>query len=125
MRHPHHPSTPLIMRTLTLAEAAAFLKTTEETVSAKIHNEGLPAAKVGRAYVLVDVDVIDWLRRQYRTREQKEQQCDFSSEMVVITGGSSSATAGDKLERALARATATRPKNSPTASSRISGDRAG
>ena len=56
------------MRTLTLAEAAVFLKTTEDTVSQKIRDEGLPAAKVGRAYVLVDVDVIEWLRGRYSPR---------------------------------------------------------
>lgn len=51
------------MRTLTLDEAADLLKTTPETVSAKIRDEGLPAAKVGRAWVLIDVDVAEWVRR--------------------------------------------------------------
>src|SRR5947208_15150207 len=111
------------MQTLTLAEAAALLKTTEDTVSDKIRNEGLPAAKVGRAYVLVDVDVVDWLRKQYRSHEQKEQQRGFSREGVVKTGGSSSVTAGDKLEKALARPTAGRRRNTPTALRPICGDR--
>jgi hypothetical protein len=39
-----------------------MLKTTPETVSAMIRNEQLPAAKVGRARVLVDIDVVRWLR---------------------------------------------------------------
>ena len=38
-------------RTLTLEEAAAVLKTTPETVSDCIHNRGLQAARIGRAYV--------------------------------------------------------------------------
>jgi excisionase family DNA binding protein len=112
------------MQTLTLAEAAAFLKTTEDTVSAKIRNEGLPAAKVGRAYVLVDVDIIEWLRRQYGRRSREGNSCDFSSEVAVTTGGSSSATAGDRLEKALARPIAARRKSTQTTLKPISGDKA-
>lgn len=52
-------------RTLTLDEAADVLKTTAETVSECIRLRGLPAAKIGRAWVLVEADVIDWLRQQY------------------------------------------------------------
>ena len=51
--------------TLSLDEAAAMLKTTSETVSDCIRSRGLPAAKIGRAWVLVDDDVISWLRQQY------------------------------------------------------------
>lgn len=53
------------MRTLTLDQAAEVLNTTSETVSDCIHHRGLPAARIGRAYVLVDEDVIGWLRTQY------------------------------------------------------------
>lgn len=52
-------------RTLTLDDAALLLKTTRETISDCIRRRGLPAAKVGRAYVLLDDDVIAWLRTQY------------------------------------------------------------
>ena len=52
-------------RTLTLDEAADVLKTTAETVSECIRLRGLPAAKIGRAWVLVEADAIDWLRQQY------------------------------------------------------------
>jgi len=50
------------VKTLSLEQAAAWLFTTPETVSECIRRHGLPAAKVGRAWVLVDVDVIDWIR---------------------------------------------------------------
>ena len=52
-------------RTLTLDEAADVLKTTAETVSECIRLRGLPTAKIGRAWVLVEADAIDWLRQQY------------------------------------------------------------
>lgn len=52
-------------QTLTLEQAAAMLNTTADTVSECIRSKGLPAVKIGRAYVLVDVDVMAWLRAQY------------------------------------------------------------
>lgn len=52
-------------QTLTLEQAAAMLNTTPDTVSECIRFAGLPAVKIGRAYVLVDVDVMAWLRAQY------------------------------------------------------------
>ncbi len=52
-------------KTLTLEQAAAMLNTTTETVSECIRCKGLPAVKIGRAYVLVDADVLAWLRAQY------------------------------------------------------------
>lgn len=54
-----------VTSTLSLDEVAAMLKTTAETVSDCIRHRGLPAAKIGRAWVRVDDDVISWLRQQY------------------------------------------------------------
>jgi len=54
-----------VTSTLSLDQAAVMLKTTPETVSECIRHRGLPAAKIGRAWVLVDDDVISWLRQQY------------------------------------------------------------
>lgn len=104
------------MITLTLAEAAAFLKTTEDTVSHAIRHRGLPAARVGRAYVLVDVDVVDWLRKQYPS-------CDSTDDRPAATTGSTSGTRASALERALARKTGKRRKSTPTGAKPISGDR--
>lgn len=47
-----------------------MLRTTPETVSEAIRTRGLPAVRVGRAYVLVTEDVIAWLRTQYPTSSQ-------------------------------------------------------
>ena len=63
------------MKTLTLAAAAELLFTTPEKLSEMICNEDLPAAKVGRAYVLVDVDVVEWLRGRYGAARKKDKQC--------------------------------------------------
>jgi excisionase family DNA binding protein len=109
------------MQTLTLLEAAAMLNTTPETVSAMIRNERLPAAKIGRAWVLVDVDVIRWLRGRY-AREEKE--CTSSGEAMPMHGGAISGTRADALEKALARATGAKRRSTRTDSKPSSGDAA-
>lgn len=54
-----------VSRILSLAEAAALLKAHPDTVSEAIKQRGLPAARVGRSYILIEEDVIAWLRTQY------------------------------------------------------------
>jgi excisionase family DNA binding protein len=54
------------MQTLDLDGAANWLKCDPETVRSMAASGELPAAKVGRAWVFVDVDLVDWLRSQYR-----------------------------------------------------------
>ena len=115
------PDTSSEMRTLTLRETAEFHKTTEDTVSHAIRAKGLPAARVGRAYVLVDVDVIEWLRGQYVATHEDEAGCGSTSAAMLTTGGSNSAIAGDKLERALERRTARQRRSTPIESKPISG----
>lgn len=60
--------------TLSLDEAAQLLKTSADTVSECIRFRGLPAAKIGRAWVLVDDDVIGWLRQQYGPQEDASRE---------------------------------------------------
>lgn len=55
------------MRTLDIIEAANFLKCGEDTVRELAAAGDMPSAKVGRAWVFVDVDLIDWLRSQYKS----------------------------------------------------------
>ena len=55
------------MQTLDLEQAGAWLKCDPETVRAMAASGELPAAKVGRAWVFVDVDLIEWLRSQYQS----------------------------------------------------------
>ncbi len=83
-------------RTLTLAEAAEFLKTTPETVSAMIRGEGLPAAKVGRAWVLVDEHIVDWLSTRYGVK-----RCASIGNSRARHGGATSGTKVGALDAAL------------------------
>jgi excisionase family DNA binding protein len=110
--------------TLSLDEAAALLKTTAETVSDCIHNRRLPAARIGRAYVLVDEDVIAWLRTQYG--QFKEAACGSISAANEARGGLTSARLpASALDAALAPRTAPRRRSTPPRLHAISGAPAG
>jgi excisionase family DNA binding protein len=107
------------MQTLSLQQAAAMLNTTPETVSAMIRNERLPAAKIGRAWVLVDVDIVRWLRGRY-VREEKK--CGSSEETRPMLGGAICGTKAGALEKALARSTGAKRKSTRIGSKPSSGD---
>jgi excisionase family DNA binding protein len=109
-----------VTRTLTLDEAAEVLKTSVETVSDCIHNRNLPAARIGRAYVLVEADVIEWLRAQYGNWRQ--QPCGYISAKQEALGGSILATSqASALDAALAPRTTPRRRNTPPRLRAISG----
>jgi excisionase family DNA binding protein len=107
-------------RTLTLEEAAEVLKTSVETVSDCVHNRGLPAARVGRAYVLIDDDVFAWLRTQYG--KWRDSPCGSISAANEERGGSTLATLpASALDAALAPATRKPRRNTPPRLRAISG----
>ena len=107
-------------RTLTLDQAAELLNTTSETVSDCIHNRGLPAAKIGRAFVLVDDDVIAWLRGQYG--KFQEAPCGSISAANEERGGLTSVRSpASELAAALARRTGPKRRKQPPRLRAISG----
>ena len=82
------------MITLTLLEAAAFLKVHPEELRRRAKAGLIPGAKVGRAWVFLQEDLADYLRSLYsrprqalRVTLRKElEQCHFAD--VVQSGGS-------------------------------------
>lgn len=111
-------------RTLTLTEAADVLKTHPDTVADCIAHRGLPAAKIGRAWVLVLDDVIGWLRTQYTTKETTE--CASTNAARPAPGGSTSAKQeASALAAALAPRTGARRRKQPPVLRTISGGSAG
>ena len=54
------------MLTLDLEQAAAFLKCGVDTVREGAASGEIPAAQIGRAWVFVDVDLIEYIRSQYK-----------------------------------------------------------
>jgi hypothetical protein len=58
------------MRSLSLAEAAAFLKMHPEEVRRRAKAGIIPGAKPGRAWVFILDDLADWLRSLYAAPRQ-------------------------------------------------------
>jgi len=52
------------MTTCSISEAARLLKVHEETVKDLVHAHKIPAAKIGRAWVMLERDVLEYLERQ-------------------------------------------------------------
>lgn len=52
------------MTTVDLRGAAALMKVHPRTVEAMARDGRLPAAKIGRSYVLMERDVLDFIERQ-------------------------------------------------------------
>ena len=56
------------MSTCNIAEAARLMKVHEETVAEMIREHKLPAAKIGRAWVMLERDVLDYIEQQIRVQ---------------------------------------------------------
>lgn len=54
------------MTTCNIAEAARLMKVHEETVAQLIREHKLPAAKIGRAWVMLERDVLEYIEQQIR-----------------------------------------------------------
>src|ERR1039457_3021694 len=54
------------MRTLTLDEAAEFLKIPNDDLIQRIESDNLPAAKIGEQFLFLDTDLANYLRSHYR-----------------------------------------------------------
>ena len=57
------------MKTLNLEETARFLKVHTETVSRLAKTGHLPGAKIGRAWVFLEEDLIEYLREQVKAQQ--------------------------------------------------------
>ena len=83
------------MNTLDLEQASKLVMLHPSTVLAKARSGEIPAAKPGKCWVFIDLDLLDWLREQYTSNRQKvsannngERTCSLK-ERKVITGISS------------------------------------
>ena len=83
------------MKTLSLTEAAAFLKMHPEAVRTRAKRGVIPGAKAGRRWVFLDIDLADYLRSLYslqrqalRVTTEKEVICHYAD--VAGSGGSTS-----------------------------------
>ena len=82
------------MKTLNLEETARFLKVHIETVSRLAKTGQLPGAKIGRSWVFLEEDLIEYLREQVQLQQTMRVE---KSEVRDLTENSKSPT--DKQAR--------------------------
>jgi excisionase family DNA binding protein len=92
--------------TLTLQQAAALLKIHPTTLQAKARAGEIPGARVGRRWVFVEGDLIDYVRAQYGRRalqgdNMEKVQCRSTDERIHLTGGSNCPTTVARYNEAL------------------------
>jgi excisionase family DNA binding protein len=95
------------MSTLTLQQAAALLKIHPITLQAKARAGEIPGAKIGKRWVFVEIDLIEYLRAQYRRRALQGDAtevllCHSTDAQTRLIGGSNSATTDDEYSKVLA-----------------------
>ncbi|MGL4576197.1 MAG: helix-turn-helix domain-containing protein [Burkholderiaceae bacterium] len=110
------------MSELTRAELAARWRTSEETISDCVHRRGLPAYRVGRDWLFIEADCINWLR----TQPIKGDACGSTSEEKKASGGSIGALrASSLLDAVLAPQTGRRRRSTPPKLTPITGGKQG
>ena len=85
------------MKTYCIAEAGEFLKTDASTVYALIDAGRLPAAKIGRAYVILEDDLADYLVE--RIREQTAERVERAAGQGGRTRNKSEASQTTRYRR--------------------------
>ena len=80
----------------------------------------IPAAKVGKRWLFLKVDLTDWLRSHYAARAlqgdkpQEKQPCHSTNAKIVPFGGSSLPSTDDAYRKALGLKTEKPPRNTTT-----------
>lgn len=94
------------MKTLTLQQAASLLHIHPVTLQEKANLGEVPAAKIGKRWVFIDIDLFEYIRTKYRWRalqgDSKEDiPCHFTNAKVHQTGGSNLPTTARKYREVL------------------------
>ncbi|WP_425435879.1 helix-turn-helix domain-containing protein [Methylobacillus rhizosphaerae] len=77
-----------------IEEAAQFIKVHPITLSEMARRGEIPAAKPGKKWVFIDVDLVEWLRSNYKAQAsvsdstERSNACHFSNAKTHETGGS-------------------------------------
>ena len=107
------------MNTLNLKAAAAFLHIHPVTLLEKANAGEIPGAKIGKCWVFVDVDLLEYIRSKYTRRvlqsEQKEmERCHSTNAKTRRTGGSKSVITEEQYSTALGLKTNQGPRSTTT-----------
>jgi hypothetical protein len=92
--------------TLDLTQASAFLHVHEQTLLKLVRAGDVPAAKVGRAWVFIDVDLVAYIRGKYRPQVVQGDlkgvlSCRSTKEKIRKSTGSSSQSVDRLYKEAL------------------------
>lgn len=93
------------MRTLNLQEAAVLLKLHPVTLQIKAKAGEIPGSKIGKRWVFIEIDLIEYIRAQYQQRalqgERKEIPCHSTNAKIRPTGGSRSTSVDEQYNAVL------------------------
>ena len=107
------------MKTLDLSAAAALLHIHPVTLLSKARAGEIPGAKVGRCWVFVEVDLIEYLRSKYTRRvlqseHEESSLCHSTNATTHRTGGSKSVRTEEHYSAALGLGTKPGPRSITT-----------
>ena len=68
------------MKTLDIDECAEFLKVKSTDVSEMVGTGELPGARIGRAWVFLEEDLVDYVRTQIRNQRRERQSAQFEKQ---------------------------------------------
>jgi len=90
------------METLNLKEAAGLLRIHPVTLQEKAKTGEIPGAKIGKRWVFIQIDLIDYIRSQYARRALQGDHmevsiCHSSNARTHPIGGSKSRPVVDRL----------------------------
>lgn len=106
------------METLNLEQAARFLQLHPVTLQRMAKRGEVPAAKLGRRWVFLEIDLVACVRAQYSSRvmqgEHKEELCRSTNARILPSGGSSCTSAEESYREALGLPTRHKPRNTTT-----------
>lgn len=107
------------MQTIGLTEAAKLLRCNRNTVREKAASGEIPGAKIGRAWVFVEVDLLSWLRSQCRHDSQsgnhkQNKKCRSTKTKPASIGSFASRSTGNAYAEALELPTKQKPAASTT-----------
>ncbi|MBI2286377.1 MAG: helix-turn-helix domain-containing protein [Nitrosomonadales bacterium] len=90
-------------RVLNIEQAAEFLHLHPVTLQRMAKRREVPAAKLGRRWIFLEIDLVAYLRAQYPSRvmrgEHKEVKLCRSTDAKILPSGGSSCTTAEKSYR--------------------------
>ena len=102
-------------KTLGINEASKLLRLHPVTLSRRAKSGEIPAAKLGKEWVFILDDLLEYIRVKYKTRalqgERKETQCHFTNAKTLPPGGSKSPSVEKQYNEVLGLTTKSKPRN--------------